>query len=333
MLIVTGASGLLGSQILLNAARNGNLPLRGIYRNTKSLETVKASYLAQGAMNEFNSIQWVQADLTDAFETEEVIKGAKYIVHCAAFVSFNSSDADSMAKTNPEMSENVWSEALRNNIVHGVHVSSNSTFSYNPNDNYTDESCETKPTNLSPYGKSKWAAELIAWKYEAEGLSVSTVSPSVIIGCPAWEKGTSLIPKKIKKGLSFYPSGETGWVDAQDVADFILHIIPKGISGEKYILNGHNGSFKDVFKDIALEINSKPAKWEIPYFLLKTISLIEAVYSRFTFYEQRLSADTIRASNVKRKYDARKSISTGFTYRSWRKTVKTLAQQFKSLSI
>jgi nucleoside-diphosphate-sugar epimerase len=333
MLIVTGASGLLGSQILLNAARKGDMSLRGIYRNPKSLETVKTSYIAQGAKDKFESIEWVQADLIDAFETDEAIKGAKYIIHCAAFVSFNSSDADSMLTVNPEISENVWSAAIKNKIIHGVHVSSISTFSYNPNEDYTNEKSETKPGSLSPYGKSKWASELIAWKYQAEGLSLSTVSPSVIIGCPAWENGTSLIPKKIKKGLSFYPSGETGWVDAQDVADFILQIIPERISGEKYILNGHNGSFKEVFKDIALEMNCKPPKWEIPYFLLKTVSLIEAAYSRFTLYEQRLSADTIRASKLKRKYDAGKSLATGFTYRPWRNTIITLAEQAKSISM
>ena len=332
MLIVTGASGLLGSQILLNAARKGDMSLRGIYRNPKSLDIVKTSYIAQGEIDKFESIEWVQADLMDAFETEEVIKGAKYIIHCAAFVSFNTYDADSMLKVNPEISENVWSAAMKNKIIHGVHVSSISTFSFNPNDNYTNENSETKPASLSPYGKSKWASELIAWKYQAEGFSISIVSPSVIIGCPAWKNGTSLIPKKIKNGLPFYPSGETGWVDAQDVADFILQIIPKRISGEKYILNGHNGSFKEVFKDIALEMNCKPAKWEIPYLLLKTVSLIEAAYSRFTFYEQRLSADTIRTSKVKRKYDAGKSLAAGFTYRPWRKTIITLAQQFKSLS-
>ena len=206
MLIVTGGSGLLGSQILLNAARKGNMSLRGIYRNPKSLETVKTSYIAQGAKDKFESIEWVQADLIDAFETEEAIKGAKYIIHCAAFVSFNSSDADSMLTVNPEISENVWSAAIKNKIIHGVHVSSISTFSYNPNEDYTNEKSETKPGSLSPYGKSKWASELIAWKYQAEGLSLSTVSPSVIIGCPAWENGTSLIPKKINKRANETPN-------------------------------------------------------------------------------------------------------------------------------
>tara|TARA_B100000780_G_scaffold279189_1_gene256308 strand:- start:3698 stop:4708 length:1011 start_codon:yes stop_codon:yes gene_type:complete len=333
MILVTGASGMLGSQILLHAAQSGEKSLRGIYRSSRSLDNVKLSFSVQGALDKFNSIEWVKADLLDPIETDEAISGAKYIIHCAALVSPNKSDSDTMIDINPQISENVWSSGFRNNIIHGVHVSSISTFSYNPNENFINEESETKTENLSSYGKSKWASELIAWRFIAEGLSISVVSPSVILGCPAWNQGSSLILKRIKKGMPFYPPGSTGWVDVRDVADFTLKNISTRISGERFILNGYNASFKKTFSDIAVELNCNPPKWKTSYTILIFASIIESFYSKLSTYKQKLSHDSIRTVTSSVKYDATKSKLSGFQYRQWEETISALAKYCELLMV
>ena len=331
MIIVTGASGLLGSQILLHAARSGESSLTGVYRNVKSLKRVESSFMAQGASQEFKSINWVKVDLLDAIETEEVMVGAKYIIHCAAFVSLDRSDSKIMMEMNSRISENVWAGAQKNKVSRGIHVSSISIFSDNHDEGFINEKSETKTSNLSSYGKSKFSADLIAWRYSAEGLSLSVVYPSVIIGSPAWNNSSSKIIHQIKNGLLFYPPGSTGWVDVRDVSDFILRIISEKESAEKYILNGHNLSFQKAFNDIAMWLKCSPIKYRASEFILHAALKAELFLSLISPYKQKLSKDSIKSGITQKKYSASQSLKIGFKYRTWESTMAFLASQYSSI--
>jgi len=128
MIVVTGASGMLGSQIVLTAAL-AQKPVCGLYRSPSALASVKASWSAQGHAEVFDRVTWRQADLLDALDTADALEGATQVVHAAAIVSFRKKDESFMFQANPQMSENLWLAALDRGVQFGLHISSIATLS------------------------------------------------------------------------------------------------------------------------------------------------------------------------------------------------------------
>ena len=87
MVLVTGATGLVGSHlVILLLEQNENV--RAIYRNPASLQKTKAlfDYYHKSAL--FDSIDWVLADITDVFALELAFDKIQQVYHCAACISF-----------------------------------------------------------------------------------------------------------------------------------------------------------------------------------------------------------------------------------------------------
>ena len=62
------------------------------------------------------------------------------------------------------------------------------------------------------------------------------------------------------KGIKFYSAGNNGFVDVRDVAELMIRLMNSEISGQRYILNGENNSFRHFF-DVMHEAfgKSKPS--------------------------------------------------------------------------
>ena len=58
--------------------------------------------------------------------------------------------------------------------------------------------------------------------------------------------------------MRFYPSGANAIVDVRDVSTIVLKLLDSEESGEKYLVIGHNISFKSLFTTIGKAFN-KPA--------------------------------------------------------------------------
>ena len=52
--------------------------------------------------------------------------------------------------------------------------------------------------------------------------------------------------KKLGNKSIFYPKGSSGFVDVRDVAQIIIRLNRMNITNERYIVNGHNLSFKKL---------------------------------------------------------------------------------------
>jgi nucleoside-diphosphate-sugar epimerase len=114
------------------------------------------------------------------------------------------------------------------------------------------EDTQWKPKeNHSAYSISKFHSEMEAWRGIAEGLQVIIVNPSVIIGPGNWKKGSPSFFNTINKGLMFYTSGVTGFVDVRDVVNIMIRLIRSDISNQRFILSSENMSYRDFFNLIA----------------------------------------------------------------------------------
>ena len=321
---------MLGSQIVLTLALAGET-VCGLYRSPSALEAVKASWAAQGQSHLFDHVQWRKVDLLEALDTADALEGATQVVHAAAIVSFRKRDEAFMLQANPLMSENIWLAALDRGVRFGLHISSIGTLSVDPREPLVTEANESKRSTLSAYGKSKLDAELVAWRYHEEGLPLAVFHPSVILGPSAWADGSSLFPKTIAKGLPLVSPGSTGWVDVRDVAQAVQAALKQPPQGERFILNGANASFKNVFHLLANGLGVTPPKRTAPRLLLEIAWRAERLREILLGSRPLLTKDSVRAACNSVEYSGDKAKSQGYTTRPLEETTAWVAQMHQKL--
>lgn len=113
MILITGATGFLGSELVHKLTTDGN-QVRTIRR-----EHSKIPVLLQNNPN----IEWCITDILDLGTLEDAFDGITQVYHCAAFVSFNPKDKKKLLSANIEGTSNIVNLCLLNNI-RLVHVSS-----------------------------------------------------------------------------------------------------------------------------------------------------------------------------------------------------------------
>ena len=83
------------------------------------------------------------------------------------------------------------------------------------------------------------------------------VNPSVIIGPCEWDKSSGVIFKSILDGMPFYTLGTNGFVDVRDVSRAMIELADSDIRNERFILNGDNLVFRDMFNLVANALGKK----------------------------------------------------------------------------
>src|SRR5258708_25959110 len=91
MILVTGATGFLGSEVAKQLVHQGN-HIRCTKRSTSKIPALLSS------LND--NIEWVEADLLDTFSLENALDGITQVYNCAAWVSLRQADKDPMIYTN-----------------------------------------------------------------------------------------------------------------------------------------------------------------------------------------------------------------------------------------
>jgi len=108
----------------------------------------------------------------------------------------------------------------------------------------TEEMKWTEETSNSEYGKTKYLAEMQVWRGMAEGLNTVIVNPTIILGSGDWNKGSSEIFKSAYDEFPWYTEGISGFVDVADVVNAMIALMESDITGERFIVSGHNASYQ-----------------------------------------------------------------------------------------
>ena len=259
MILVTGGTGMLGSNLLLELTYD-NSDIIALKRNSSSLSNVKKLFSRHNSSLNLKKIQWIDADLIDYYRLSDVFKehGISKVYHCAAQISYKKSDNELLLENNVTSTKNIVDLSLQYKINKMCYVSSIATLGAGTDSNKITEKTEYNTDgNNSGYSISKYYAELEVWRGVAEGLNAVIINPSVILGSGDWKTGSSSIFSTINNGLKFYTKGITGFVDVIDVAKIMKLLMESEITAERFIINSENISYLELFKSIADKLNKK----------------------------------------------------------------------------
>ena len=252
------------------------------------------------------------------------MQNCEYILHCAAIVSFHPSDEELLKKVNIEGTANVMNVALNSNVKKVGYISSIAALGRNLTEGIVDEDCHFMATKLeSNYALSKYYAEQEVWRASQEGLDVVIINPSVILGPGDWTKGSSQIFQRIHKGLRFYTTGSTGYVDVIDVAHSLIILLFSDIKNERFIVNGANLKYRDLFDRIAVIFGKPKATIKVTPLLKEIAWRLEAIRSFIFGGKPLITEETANSAMTESVYSTEKIIKTiGFIFTDIDITIK-----------
>lgn len=307
MILVTGATGLVGSHLLYELVLRGK-KVRAIRRNRSSLTFVEQIfnwYNPTHATRLLQQIEWVEGDVLDIYSLEEALKGVEQVYHCAAVVSYHPADRHMMFKINIEGTANVVNACLEAGIKKLCHCSSIAAVGRPEKGNRVTEDLIWKTSKRhSNYAISKFGAEREVWRGTEEGLQAVIVNPSVIIGPGDPSRSSSRLYASVKKGLKFYTGGTTGFVDVRDVAKTMALLMESPVVNERFILNSENLPYQKLFALFAHHIGVKPPGIKAGAWLTAIAWRAEMIRGWLTGKKPLITRETARSANNSTRYSS-----------------------------
>jgi len=295
-ILVTGGSGLVGNELIKQLLLSG--------------EKVRAIYRSSPIHISHPDLEIIKCDILDVVGLQEIMEPVTHVYHCAAIVSYHPRDKRKLLKINIEGTANIVNACIDANVKKLVHVSSVAALGRMRDGALISEQMNwTEETSNSVYGKSKYFSELEVWRGIAEGLNAVIANPSLIIGGDNWENSSSAIFKKAYEEFKWFTEGVTGFVDVRDVARAMILLMNSDITSERFILNGENISYREIFSSIASCFGKKPPYKKVNPLLAEMIWRIEKLKSLFTRSKPLLTKETVRTAQAKVYFDNQKILN------------------------
>jgi len=335
MILVTGATGFLGSHLLYRLAM-GNKPLRALVRNRSKIEAVKRiwnTYPDPGA-DQFERISWVEGDVLDYPNLVEQIAEAEHVYHLAGWVGFDRADRKAMSDVNITGTANVVNACQLSGNTRLCHVSSIAALGEAAEGGPADETrLWVEGSSASVYAHTKFHGEMEVWRGIYEGLPAVIVNPSVITGPGMWEGPAGNLLKQLKKGMPFYPSGTSGYVDVRDVVKSMVALMEANFSGERYIVSAENLSHREVIGYMA-EVLGKPVPdRELTRQIIRLGATAERIRSMVTGTKPRFSKESLSVSLSHSAYSNNKIKQTlSIAFLPVRESVQSTLRQYLTIT-
>ena len=246
--LVTGATGFLGSHLLPLLLCRGSEPVRVLSRQPEP------ELSARG-------VEVVVGDVVSGAGLDAAFDGVRRVFHLAGRVSRDPDAAASLRQVHVDGTRTLAEAARRAGAERILLVSTSGTIAVSRDPE--PECDETAPVPIEligrwPYYRSKWLQER-ALLADAGEIEVVIVNPSLLLG-PGDERlsSTGDVLQFLSGQIGVIPPGGLNFVDVRDAAAGALAAMAKGRNGQRYLLGGHNWSFTDFFARLA-EVSGSPA--------------------------------------------------------------------------
>jgi dihydroflavonol-4-reductase len=260
--VVLGSTGCIGNNVT-RACLAAGWTVRAFQRAT-----------SQTWMLEGLDVEHVIGDLSDLDSLVRAMVGCDVVFHAAAYYPRHSLDMDGSLREAVRGMRNVLDAATQAGIGRLVFTSTLTTIGP-PSEpgRLSDERDFYLPGSTgSAYFESKWAMEAEAWRAIAEGLPLTIVNPTAVLG--PWDVGptTGEILVNVAKGrMPVWLDLDANVVDARDVGTGHVLAAEHGRVGERYILGGENLELRQALTIAACEAGAQPPRWRVSLGLISAL--------------------------------------------------------------
>ncbi len=264
-IFVTGATGLVGSHVVEEALKRGHT-VRALVRASSDTKWLDA----QG-------VEKVLGDLADPAALREGVKGADWVINCAAKVG-DWGTLEEFRALNVAALKLLLDAAADETVARFVHVSSLGV--YEGRDHFgTDETVPVAAESLDAYTRSKVEAEALALSYVKDrNLPLTVVRPGFIYG----ERDRTVLPKllhSLRTGrFAYFGSGKQAlnciYVKNLVHAIFLAAESPGSVGEVFNITDGARVSKKEFVGQVATLAGLKPPRRRIPLWLAWTLAVL-----------------------------------------------------------
>jgi nucleoside-diphosphate-sugar epimerase len=332
MNLVTGATGLLGTHLMMELLSRGER-VRALVRASSDRQSV-ADVFRFCNCNQYDAIEWVEGDVLDTDSLEDAMKGCTHVFHCAAIVSYHPAERADMYRVNTEGTANVMNVALLLGNIKVGFVSSIAAIGKAKNNDHVDEESEWVENDMNThYAITKQLSEMEFWRGIHEGLEGVAFNCGFIIGPGNFERSSPSLFRKLNEGMGFYPPGGTGFIAAADAAKCIVELTLSNISAERYILVTENLSMKELFQEVAAAIGKRIPQREAKPWILEVARIAEWLKEKATGKQALVTKETVKNASLRFYYDSSK-LQRAFVFQPTpiKEAIRQTAQYFKEHS-
>jgi nucleoside-diphosphate-sugar epimerase len=211
-----------------------------------------------------------------------------------------------------------------------VHISSVATLGRDPKGKLIHERTKWERADMqTDYAKSKYLAEMEAWRGWAEGLDVVVVNPSTILGSGRWDKGTAIFFELAWNEFSWFAGGSSGFVDVRDVAKLSIRAMEEGVSGQRFVVCAENWSYKKLMDHIANAMDRPAANKRIQNWMKGLIWRWEWFVAWLHGSRPAITREMTQKVTMNYAYDNSKSVEFfNYSYLPVSETIQTVSSQF-----
>ena len=319
MILVTGANGLLGSQIVRKLLE-------------KKIDFVALKRVGSDiSLLEKELVTWVEGDILDINTLFDNLNNVDTVIHCAAVVSYHSSDAQLLHEVNVVGTNNIVNACIEAGVKNLIHISSIAAFGRNKMTSLVNESTIWMESSLNTnYAETKYLAELEAWRGANEGLNVAIVNPSVILAAGLPGRSSTQLLDYSWNEHRFLINGTMSYVDVRDVVEAVYSIYDKGIYGERFIINAGKVEYKYLFDQLAVRMMKKTPSIMAEGWLLWIALFLQTIKYWLTRSRPTVTREVIKTTLKDIEYDNRKSIiELKINYRSLENSLDWVCEEYK----
>lgn len=298
---ITGASGLVGSNLAIELIKNGH-----------QVQCTKRKGSIIKHLAEF-PIEWVDADLSDQKALNQALLGSDVVFHCAAQISFKKHPTPEQIITNIDGTQNIINAVKEAKVPRLVHCSSVVARAISETG---EPVTEEQPWNFDKFGLddgysvTKYKSEQMVIEATKKGLDAVIVNPTYMFG-PYDPKPSSgkFIIDVIKRKLPTTSNGYNNFVDVRDVCKGMILAWQKGKTGQSYILGNENMSYHDAIHLIARVAGVEAPKLQLPKAFAIIFGLLGDIQEKITKREALVNSITVKYAYCKNyKFSSEKAI-------------------------
>ncbi len=254
--VVTGASGHIGYHVALQLVNSGCDTTLLIRKENQNILDLKS----KGAKIQI-------ADLLSPDTYTSVFDHCDALFHIASENTTDTSDEQRVIKNTLELSKTVIDAAIAKQVKTIIYTSSVVVLGRSPDPNVLISENDKTGYLESPYVKGKFLAEEYCDKLISENKAdIRRLYPSWVVGSndPKLTPPHKIIKDYFPKGQKFYFAGGISVASVNQVAKAHVDAWLIGKPNEKYVVAGHNISFKEFYTLLAKHSGHNPPSIFIP---------------------------------------------------------------------